>query len=93
MTVSYNRTLPSGLKLAEHVAAMLPRIDEAATIKALADEMIKWEGSATNKAMLEAGYAGTVGEFTIDQSAGASGGNVSVGQVYTGDTSLSLIHI
>ena len=82
--VTYDRTLPSGLKLAEHVNAALALIDEAATLKQLASSMTR-DGAL--KEMLEIGYAGKVVEVTLDQSAGSSPGNVSIGGTYTGDTS------
>lgn len=86
MSITYDRTLPSGKKVAEHAAKVLALIDEAPTLKAIADEAIKFEGT-TNKAMLELGYAAKVVEVTIDQSAGSSPGNVNIGDTYTGGTS------
>jgi hypothetical protein len=78
--VQYDSTTVGGLKLAEHVNTALGKIDEAGTIKSLADNSTK-DGAL--KEMLEIGYATKVVEFSV----GSQTGNVSVGDTLTGGTS------
>lgn len=98
MAISYDRTTPSGLKTAEHVNAVLALIDEAATLKAIADELTKQPNHTSpaagqDKQLLEVGLAGVAFEATVNQSFGSSPGNVGNGARYTGDVTGFVIEV
>lgn len=82
--VTYDAALVGGLKLAEWDNKALALVDEAATIKQLAAACTM---AGTRKEMLEKGFAASIIELVINQSAGGLPGNVSIGQTLTGGTS------
>jgi len=82
MTLQYDRTLPTGLPLAELADTGLDFIGEGEKLKGILNSATK-DGAL--KEMLEIGYAATVIEFDFSGQTG----NFAIGDVVTGSTSLA----
>lgn len=81
---TYDPALIGGLKLAEWSNKSLALIDEAASIKQLANSCTM---DGARPRMLEKGFAASLVELVVNQSAGGQPGNVNLGETYTGVTS------